>query len=124
VRFARICWWPGFIHESHGVRQLSIDEHATTAQREALQALDSGTHGGPIWDIFAAVCPTVLEPIIAPIHGAVDRERCRAQVRIPAVAEIETEPITNPVTGAEHRARIVLPQGFACPEAEMGNAIV
>ena len=124
VRFARIFWWPGPIHEGHGVRQMIIDEHATVAQREALRALDSGTHGGLIWEIFAAVCPTVLEPLSAPIRFEVDRERRRAIVRIPAVGEIEAEPIKNPVTGEEHRARIVLPQGFEFTEAEMGNAVV
>jgi hypothetical protein len=53
-----------------------------------------------------------------------DLERRHALVRIPAVGEIEAEPIKNPVTGAEHRARIVLPQGFEFTEAEMGNAVV
>ena len=45
-------------------------------------------------------------------------------MRIPEVGEIEAEPIKNPVTGEEHRARIVLPQGFEFQEAEMGNAVV
>ena len=124
VRFARLFWWPGAIHEGNGLRQLIIDAHATAAQRAALLALDSGAHGGPIWEIFAAVCPTVLEPRIAPIHLEVDRERRRATVRIPEVGEIEAEPIKNPVTGEEHRARIVLPRGFEFQEAEMGNAVV
>jgi len=59
-----IFWWLGPIQEGNGVRQLIIDEHATATQREALRALDSETHGGPIWEMFAAVCPTVLEPLI------------------------------------------------------------
>jgi hypothetical protein len=54
----------------------------------------------------------------------VDRERRRARVRIPEVGDIEAEPIKNPVTGEEHRARIVLPQGFEFTEAEMGNAVL
>jgi hypothetical protein len=32
------------------------------------------------------------------------------------------EPIRNPVTGAEHRARIDLPRGFEYEIAEMGSA--
>jgi hypothetical protein len=33
------------------------------------------------------------------------------------------EPIKNPVTGEEHRARISLPNGFEYKEAEMGNTV-
>jgi hypothetical protein len=123
VRFARIYWWPGLIHEGNGVRQTVIDVHATPAQQQALLALDSGMQGGAYWEIFAAVCPNVLEPVIAPIHLETDREHRRARVQIPEVGEIEVEPIKNPVTGEEHRARIVLPTGFEYTEAEMGNTV-
>src|SRR5713101_128378 len=57
VRFARIFWWPGPIHEGNGTRQLLIDEQATPDQRTALLALESGTQGGAFFEIFAAVCP-------------------------------------------------------------------
>ena len=124
VRFARIFWFPGAVHEGNGIRRMILDAQTTAAQREALLALERGAHGGPIWEIFATVCPTVLEPVVAPIHLEVDRERRRAIVRIPDVGEIEVEPIKNPVTGEEHRARIVLPQGFEFQEAEMGNAVL
>jgi hypothetical protein len=124
VRFAQIFWFPGAVHEGNGIRQLIIDTQATPAQREALLAIGSGTQGGAYWEIFAAVCPTVLDPVIAPIHLEVDRERRRATVCIPEVGEIAAEPIKNPVTGEEHRARIVLPQGFEFQEAEMGNTVV
>ncbi|PWT80713.1 MAG: hypothetical protein C5B58_11075, partial [Acidobacteria bacterium] len=33
------------------------------------------------------------------------------------------EPIKNPATGEEHRARIALPNGFEYKEAEMGNTV-
>jgi hypothetical protein len=36
---------------------------------------------------------------------------------------VEVQPIRNPVTGEEHRARIVLPDGFEYKEAEMGNTM-
>ena len=124
VRFARIFWFPGAVHEGNGIRQLILDAQATPAQRAALVALDSGAHGGAYWEIFAAVSPTVLEPVMAPIHLEADRERRRATVRIPEVGDIEVEPIKKPVTGEEHRARLVLPQGFEFQEAEMGKAVV
>jgi len=124
VRFARILWWPGPIHEGNGTRQLIIDEQATPEQRAALVALESGTHGGAIFEIFAAVCPTVLAPVFAPITFQSDRKRRQALLHIPGLGEVHTEPIKNLVTGEEHRARIVLPDGFEYKEAEMGNAVL
>lgn len=123
VRFARLYWWPGAIHEGNGVRRTIVDEQATREQREALIGLDSGQHGGPYWEVFAAVCPNLIEPLFGPITFTVDREKRRATIRIPGVAESEIEPIKNPVTGEEHRARIVLPDGFEYKEAEMGNTV-
>jgi hypothetical protein len=123
VRFTRIYWWPGAIHEGNGVRRMIIDERATKDQREALIALDSGQHGGLYWEIFAAVCPNLVEPLFAPITVDIDREKRVAKIRIPGVAESDTQPIKNPVSGEEHRARIVLPNGFEYKEAEMGNTV-
>ncbi len=123
VRFARIYHWPGPIHEGNGTRQLIVDQAASPAQREALIALDSGAHGHPYWEIFAAVCPNVLETLTAPVTVQIDREGRHAAVRVGDVGELSTEPIKNPVTGAEHRARIVLPNGFEYREAEVGNTV-
>ena len=105
------------------MRLLIIDEQATKEQREALIALDSGQHGGTIFEIFAAVCPNSIEPLVAPITFNVDREKRRATIRIPGLIESDVEPIKNPATGEEHRARIVLPNGFEFKEAEMGNTV-
>jgi hypothetical protein len=123
VRFAAIYWWPGPIHEANGSRQLIIDENTNTQQREALITLFSGTRGGTYFEIFAAVAPNMPEPVIAPISFESNREQRRAHVRISGIAELQAEPIKNPVTGAEHRARIVLPNGFEYKEAEIANTI-
>jgi hypothetical protein len=123
VRFARLQWFPGAVYEGNGVRRTIVDEHATKEQREALIALDSGQHGGPYWEIFAAICPNLIEPLFAPITLEIDREKRRATIRISGTAESEVEPIKNPVTSEEHRARIVLPDGFEFKEAEMGNTV-
>ena len=72
---------------------------------------------------MAAICPKVLAPAFAPIELEIDRERRRGRLRIPGRGESEVQPIKNPVTGEEHRARIVLPDGFEFKEAEMGNAV-
>jgi hypothetical protein len=123
VRFARIYSWPGPIHEGNGARQMIVDEQATPEQRDALLALDSGEQGGAYFEIFAAVCPNVLETILAPISLDIGRESRQATLHIPGIGESRMEPIKNPVTGEEHRARIVLPGGFEYEEAEMGNTV-
>ena len=74
LRFAHLYWWPGPIHEGNGVRRTIVDEKASKEQRDALIALDSGQHGGTYWEIFAAVCPNLIEALFAPITLNVDRE--------------------------------------------------
>jgi hypothetical protein len=123
TRFARAVWWPGAIHEGNGVARTIVDEKATTKQREALVALPGGQHGGTYWEIFAVVCPNVIEPLFAPIVLNVDREKRHATIRIQGIVESDVEPIKNPTTGEEHRARIALPNGFEYKEAEMGNTV-
>jgi len=58
-----------------GVRRTIVDEQASKEQRDALIALDSGQHGGPYWEVFAAVCPNLIEALFAPIALNVDRVR-------------------------------------------------
>lgn len=42
----------------------------------------------------------------------------------PVLTKTDIEPIKNPVTGEEHRARIVLPGDFGLKEAEMVNTCI
>src|SRR6201982_1128670 len=79
--------------------------------------------GGLYWEIFAAVGHNLMEPLFAPITLNVNREKRHATIRIPDIAESDVEPIKNPATGEEHRARIALPDGFKYKEAEMGNTV-
>jgi hypothetical protein len=123
VRFAKVLQWPGPLHEGNGTQQIILDDRASPDQREALVAIDSGTRGGALFEVLAAICPRRLAPVTAAIDLEVDRARRRGRLSIPGMAESEVRPITNPVTGEEHRARIVLPDGFEFKEAEMGNTV-
>jgi hypothetical protein len=123
LTFAAAYWWPGPIHEGNGIAQWAIDERATPDQRAALLEITSGKHGGTLFEIFAAVTPTMLDPIFVPIRFESDRERRVATVEIPGLGHLRAEPIRNPVTGEEHRARIDLPNGFEYKVAEMANCI-
>jgi hypothetical protein len=65
--------------------------------------------------------PTKLKTLYKPIKFEMDMERRTGRVEIPGVFETVAGPITNPVTGAEHRARINLPHGFEFHVAEMAK---
>jgi hypothetical protein len=123
VRFAQIASWPGPIHEGNGTRVFVLDEKTTPDQRNALVDLYSGKHGGAYFEIFAAVSASTLEPIVAKVDIQLNRESRLAGIRIPGIAEAQVEPIRNPATGQEHRARIELPNGFEYKLAEMGNSL-
>jgi hypothetical protein len=123
VTYAAAYWWPGAVHEGNGIVQFAIDEKATPAQRSALIDINSGTQGGTVFEIFASVVSQVLEPMFVAIEVQSDAEKRVATVKVPGLGEFRAEPIKNPVTGEEHRARIQLPDGFEYKIAEMGNCV-
>jgi hypothetical protein len=109
-----------------GRQRHPVDDHRRPRhrhQRAALVALDGAKHGGRYFEIFASVCPNLLEAIFAPLEITINHGKQRAQVIIPDVLETRVEPIISPVSGEPYRARIVLPDGFEFKKAEMGNAV-
>lgn len=124
VRFAVAASWPGAIHQGGGTMQFAFDESTTEAQREALSAIGSGrAGGGGPFPIFASVCGELRAPRIAKIDIECDREARTARLNVQGFAQSRVEPIRNPITGAEHRARIMLPHGFEYREAEMADTV-
>jgi hypothetical protein len=115
--------WPGPIHLGKGKSQIILDANANEAQREALLKILSGQDTDPFATMFAVFATTmekVFDPIVAPIDFEVDVDARRGRVRIKDVMTLSGEPIRNPVTGAEYRARIDLPHGFEYELAEIG----
>jgi hypothetical protein len=123
LRYVEIYHWPGAIHEGHGTRLLVVDERATSDQRAAIEAMFSGEQGGAYFEIVGSVTPNRLPTIYAPIEFAMDRAARRGSFRVAGVVESAIMPITNPVTGAEHTVRIVLPNGFEFKEADIANSV-
>jgi hypothetical protein len=119
-----IMQWPGPIHEGRCKCQPIIDASATEPQREALLKILSGQDtdpGATMFAVFASTFEHVFEPIFAPITFELDVEKRHGRVRVENVVDIHAEPIRNPVTGQEHRARIDLPHGFEYEIAEIGS---
>ena len=116
--------WPGPIHEGNGEKQIIVDERASDEQRAALEAIVSGQDTEDMATIFWVVnAMTTInhETLYKPITVEANMDARTGRVVVDDVFEVEAEPIRNPVTGAEHRARIDIPHGFEFTIAEMAS---
>lgn len=112
--------WPGAIHEGGGKAVAFYDERADQRQAEALEALLRGGEGGP-WGIF--INTYELSGVQAtPVEVEIDGERSR--YKIGDLAELQMEPIKNPVTGDEIRSGVLLPKGLVFNEGWCASSSV
>lgn len=127
LKAVAILAWPGAIHEGNGEVLPIVDERASPEQREALLKILGGEETeefATIFNVVKATTETVHEPLFLPIEFDADEESRTGRVSIPGILEASAEPIRNPVTGAEHRAKVVLPHGFEYLEAEYASSNV
>lgn len=117
-------YFPGPLHEGNGELQPIIDEQANDAQREALFNIMSGENSeeGTLFHIFSLIVTKMHDPIFAPVSFKFDKNARVAQLSIPGVLETDVEPIKNPVTGAPHRIKVVMPEGFEHLEGEVASS--
>ena len=119
--------WPGPIHEGNGERLIIIDDQATAKQRNALEKIITGEDTEELATIFWVVNSMTTirhETLYLPVTIEADIEARRGRVVVDGVFELNVEPIKNPVTGAEHRARIEIPDGVEFTIAEMASGRV
>jgi hypothetical protein len=124
LKFGGVFRWPGPIHEGHGEAVPVVDERATPAQREAILRIMSGQDtepGATVFQVFSSTLEKVHEPVFAKFDLTIDVDARRAHFVVPGVIEARGEPIVNPVTGKEHRARFDMPEGFEFTFAEAGR---
>lgn len=124
LKIAAVFKWPGAIHEGNGEAIAFVDKNANDQQREALLKIMTGQDTDPFATMFAVYASTVTkmnEPVFTDIDFEVDVEGRRARLRVPDYIESSAEPIRNPVTGAEARAQILLPDGFEYLVADIGS---
>jgi hypothetical protein len=127
LRWAAMFDWPGAVHEGNGEALLVIDERADDAQRDAMLKILTGQEtepGATVFAVFASTFTKVHAPVFASIDFACDLEARRGSFSVPELVEVETSPIRNPVTGAEHSVKVVLPHGFEYLEAEYASSKV
>ena len=116
--------FPGPVHEGNGEQQLVIDERASDEQREALQTIMSGgdtEEMATMFWIYNAMSPNKHDTLYKKLEMEIDIEARTGHILVDGVYEVLGEPIKNPVTGAEHRVRIDIPNGFEYRIAEMGS---
>lgn len=112
LKFAGAAWWPGRLDEGNGHILPIVDETANDAQRGALLTIMSGQAGGTMFEIFAAVCPHVREPVFAPIDFEFDIDSRGGRLKAGEV--IDTEVQTLRAIGSDEPYRIIvkIPGGF------------
>jgi hypothetical protein len=123
-RLAMVFWFPGAVHEGRGKCQRIVDQRADAAQRDALLKIMAGEDTEPfatMFFVYNSVLEEVFEPIFASIEFEANVDDRRGRIFVEGLIEARAEPIKNPVTGAEHRARIDLPHGFEYEIAEVGS---
>ena len=116
--------WPGEIADGDGKQQVIIDERADAAQREGLRKILHGEDTNPgatHFFVYASTMSEVLETLYRPIELSIDVDLREASIKIAGLVESRGNPITHPVTGEPHQARIHLPNGFEYTVAEMGT---
>jgi hypothetical protein len=118
LTFSVIVNWPGAIHEGNGHAVILVDERADEGQREAIATLVSGDVGGP-WGVLAWTWPTIDGP--HPVAFSVEVDGVNTRVQAGDVLLIESEPIRNPVTGAEVHPGAVLPEGIIFKRGDFGS---
>ena len=119
--------WPGPIHEGNGEALAVIDERADDAQRDAILRIISGQESEPgatYFQVFASMVKNFHEPRFLPIEFEVDVDARRGRFAVRDLVSGNVSPILNPITGAEHRVRVVLPHGFEYTEAEFASSTV
>jgi hypothetical protein len=100
-----------------------IDQRANEAQREALFAILGGKEQEPttVFNIYGSTIAKELDPVFADLTFDCNVDARTGHFLVPGVLELRVEPIKNPITGAPHRARIVLPEGFEFRSAEAAS---
>jgi hypothetical protein len=104
--------------------QSIIDARADARQRAALTAILQGEGAEPgmtMLQIYRSMCRVAHPPLFAPIELAIEVPGRSARLNVADLIETTVEPIRNPVTGAEHRARIDLPLGKEYQLAEVAS---
>jgi hypothetical protein len=118
VKCAGIFVWPKAIHEGNGKAVFVVEPATSQKQVDALAQIFTGKLGGNPWDILGTTFQVAgLVRAKITIEGKGRKSTFRAE----GVGEGRGDTFKNPVTGEEHLAEVVLPQGFIWRKGECGQ---
>jgi hypothetical protein len=102
-----------------------VDEAADDEQRQALLTIMSGQAGGTIFEIFAAVCPHVKEPVFAGFEWEFDIDSRSGRMKAGDVLETEVETLRGIGSEDPYRILVKIPGGFEYtgPDGEAETAL-
>ena len=115
--FAMGLWWPKAIHEGGGAARIYMDPKASSAQKEAIEAIASGEHGGGVWEIFAKTFVKVFPTKRANVDWRFKGHD--SSFTVDGVGEVRSGHILNPVTNDELEGQVLLPGGINWKKAEV-----
>ena len=116
--------FPGPIHEGKGQFQIILDSNSSLDQQNSIKSIMYGKETEPMataFYMYASMMKTFHEPIIKKIDLEINLETRICNLEAEDVIKTNTRPISNPITGEEHRARIDLPNGIEFKNAEMAS---
>ena len=114
LAFALFASWPGALHFGGGTAKLLIDERASSEQRDLIERILRGELGGKPWPIFSPTIDRWLATSFVPIQWKSDG--AHSEVVAGDQLRVALQPMTNPVTGKEVSAKIMLPDGLITKE--------
>jgi hypothetical protein len=118
VKCGAIVVWPKAIHEGGGKLVFVVDTSTTDEQIGALADVFSGKLGGLPWELLGPTFEVVgLEKTRITIEGA----GRKSTFRMDGIGEGRGDTLKNPVTGEDHIATVVLPDGFIWTKGECGQ---
>lgn len=125
VTWGGVVRWPGALHEGNGEVQPIVDSRASEEQRSALFEIMSGQHGDSLMEVVAFVCPTVHEPVVAPVDFAVDLTERSAHFRVDGVVDAEVETLRGINPPEPYRILVRIPEGmeYTGPNDEAETAL-
>ena len=116
--FADAYFFPGLVEHGNAIRRTYIDRKSTPAQRKAVEAIESGTVGGGIFEIFPKLSAQTYPPMLANIEFRLDGPK--AYLKIEGIMEAESEALSYP-DGSTILPTFTLPHGIEFKEGLATN---
>ena len=117
VKCAAIVEWPKAIHDGGGKCVFVVDPSTTDEQIGVLAQIFGGKLGGMPWELLGPTFEVVgLEKVKITIEG----QGRKSVFTMEGIGEGRGDTFKNPVTGDEHLADLVLPDGFIWTRGECG----